>query len=70
MTKTATESTLISNVMIDGNVVPLDGEFTVAQAKEMLMESGIMTNIGNASAIMVTPDTIEFSNARGDNGVQ
>lgn len=68
MTKVADNTQKVTSVMIEGQAVPLEGEYTVNEARNMLMEMGIATNIGNAQAVMVTPDTVEFVNNRGDNG--
>lgn len=67
MTKPNTEQQ-VENVMIDGQEVPLGGSFTVSEAKNMITEMGIMTDIANAQATMVTPTTVEFVNQRGENG--
>ena len=68
MTKLADSATKVMSVMIDGQAVSLEGEYTVSEARSMLMETGISTDIGNAQAFMVTPDTVEFVNQRGTNG--
>lgn len=70
MTKKAVAGQLVENVLIDGQEVPLGGQMTVEEAKSELMEVGILPNIVNAQAVMVNPNTVEFVNQRGENGLK
>lgn len=68
MTRELSGTSMVSSVMVDGANVPMGGEYTVDDARAMLIDNGIMKNINNATAVEVTPGVVEFRVTRGDNG--
>lgn len=59
---------MVSNVVVGGQNIDLGTEMSVEEARTVLQDLGVATNISDAKAQMVNSSTVEFINEYGENG--
>lgn len=60
--------TEVTNVVIGGQMLDLGAPMSIEDARQMLEESGVATNIASAKANLLNDTTVEFINEYGENG--
>lgn len=60
----------VSTVVVGGQNIDLGTEMSVEEARSLVQELGVATNIGGAKAQMVNNSTVEFINEYGENGTK
>lgn len=59
----------VRNVIVGGQNIDLGTSMEIEEARQVVQDLGLATNISNAKVNMLNDSTIEFINQYGENGI-